>query len=369
MNSSRLLIDESPLQLLPSLAEKVGLNEAVVLQQVHYLITAGRTNPERDRKFDGWVYNTVAGWQEQYFKFWSTKTLQRAITSLEDKGLLISRQDRNYSNFYRMKWYTIDYKALNALIDEPETVAAEHDFTAPLPPQPKPCPPSDILSAPSDINNAPSDILSQSSDILSAPWDKLSRPSDKLSQSYTKITTEITAETTDREGVCADAPPAPDPEPPSETPKPKRRTKADEFVAFVVARGVDEATARDWWQYRAGKPMTESAWQRHCTQAEAAGISVQEAAAFAASKEWRAFYAEGYQREQSDLALARQVGQPLAPQGRTFDQTGREVSPAAGMPLAGGFGGATMPPQRTSKVAMGIAVLEEMKGKIRRGEI
>ena len=164
-------------------------------------------------------------------------------------------------------------------------------------------------------------------------------------------------------GECAPAPAEPEP------PKPKRQSKADEFVAFVVARGVDEATARDWWQYRAGKPMTESAWQRHCTQAEAAGISVQEAAAFAAGKEWRAFYAEGYQREQSDLALARQVGQPLAPQGRTFDQTGREVSPAAGMPLAGGFGGATMPPQRTSKVAMGIAVLEEMKEKIRRGEI
>ena len=156
-------------------------------------------------------------------------------------------------------------------------------------------------------------------------------------------------------GECARAPAEPD------RPKLKRQSKADEFVAFVTARGVSEATARDWWQYRAGKPMTESAWQRHCTQAEAAGISVQEAAAFAACKEWRAFYAEGYQREQVDLALAR--GQP--PQGRTFDQTGREVSPAAGMPVAG-FGGQ---PQRTSKVAMGFAVLEEMKEKIRRGEI
>lgn len=157
-----------------------------------------------------------------------------------------------------------------------------------------------------------------------------------------------------------DSAPARDPAPP---PKPKRQSKADEFVAFVTARGVSEATARDWWQYRAGKPMTESAWQRHCTQAEAAGISVQEAAAFAAGKEWRAFYAEGYQREQVDLALAH--GQP--PQsGRTFDQTGREVSPGAGVPMTGGFGGQ---PQRTSKVAMGIAVLEEMKEKIRRGEI
>ena len=162
-------------------------------------------------------------------------------------------------------------------------------------------------------------------------------------------------------GECAPAPAEPEP------PKPKRQSKADEFVAFVVARGVDEATARDWWQYRAGKPMTESAWQRHCTQAEAAGISVQEAAAFAAGKEWRAFYAEGYQREQSDLALARQVGQP--PHGRTFDQTGREVSPAARMPMAGGFGGATMPPQRTSKMAQGISLLEELKDEIRRGKV
>lgn len=157
--------------------------------------------------------------------------------------------------------------------------------------------------------------------------------------------------------------------PPTEPdkPKPKRQSKADEFVAFVVARGVDEATARDWWQYRAGKPMTESAWQRHCTQAEAAGISVQEAAAFAAGKEWRAFYAEGYQREQSDLALARQVGQPFAGQGRTFDQTGRELSPAGvpGMPVAG-FGGQ---PQRTSKMAQGISLLEELKDEIRRGEV
>ena len=167
--------------------------------------------------------------------------------------------------------------------------------------------------------------------------------------------------------ACAHATPSPQPEPDPEPPKPKRRTKADEFVAFVVARGVEEATARDWWQYRAGKPMTESAWQRHCTQAEAAGISVQEAAAFAAGKEWRAFYAEGYQREQSDLALARQVGQPFAVQGRTFDQQGREVVQPSGVPS--GFGAATMPPQRTSKVAQGIAVLEEMKEKIRRGEI
>nr|DAK83366.1 MAG TPA: replication protein O [Bacteriophage sp.] len=161
----------------------------------------------------------------------------------------------------------------------------------------------------------------------------------------------MTKDTSNKGSVCADAPPAPA-EP--DKPKPKRQSKADEFVAFVVARGVVEATARDWWQYRAGKPMTESAWQRHCAQAEAAGISVQEAAAFAAGKEWRAFYAEGYQREQADLALARQVGQP--PHGRVFDQQGRDVVPGAGTPgMPGGFGSV---PQGGSAISRGLAILD-----------
>ncbi|WP_392406403.1 hypothetical protein ACF3OJ_03200 [Cardiobacterium hominis] len=312
MNSSKLLIDESPLQLLPSLAEKVGLNEAVVLQQVHYLIVAGRTTPERDRKFDGWVYNTVAGWQEQYFKFWSTKTLQRAITSLEEKGLLISRQDRNYSNFYRMKWYAIDYKALNALIDEPETVAAEHDFTAPLPPQPKPCPPSDILSAPSDINNAPSDKLSQSSDILSAPWDKLSRPSDKLSQSYTKITTEITAETTGREGLRADAratdAPPPESPPPDRPAKPVAKPPRFEPLAALLALGVEAQVAADWLAVRKAKraALTQTALDDVVAEAGKAGISVAQAVRICAARGWQGFRASWDWRDDK-------------PQGRTFD--------------------------------------------------
>lgn len=320
MIGSKLLVNEIALQLLPTLAEKVGLNEAVVLQQVHYLIIAGMSSPERNRKFDGWVYNTVAGWQEQYFKFWSTKTLQRAITSLEEKGLLISRQDRNYSNFYRMKWYTIDYQALNALIDEPEAVAAEHDFTAPLPPQPKPCPPSDILSAPSDINSAPSDKLSQSSDILSAPWDKLSRPSDKLSQSYTKITTEITAETTGREGLRAGAratPPA-EPPPPADPPPPAKPPRFEPLSA-LLALGVDAQVAADWLAVRKAKraALTQTALDGMVDEAHKAGISVAQAVRICAARGWQGFRASWDWRDD-------------VPQGRTFDHRSGQPAMSAG---------------------------------------
>ncbi|HDE3362621.1 TPA: DnaD domain protein, partial [Staphylococcus aureus] len=33
---NKLLIDDYPIQVLPKLAELIGLNEAIVLQQIHY---------------------------------------------------------------------------------------------------------------------------------------------------------------------------------------------------------------------------------------------------------------------------------------------------------------------------------------------
>ena len=178
-----------------------------------------------------------------------------------------------------------------------------------------------------------------------------------------KTTSENYQKTTAVMGVCADAPPAPA-EP--EQPKPKRRTKADEFVAFVTARGVTEKTARNWWRYRNGKAMSDEAWERHCQQAEAAGVDVQTAAKFAAGKGWQGFYAASYLREVAETEQARQMrdGMAAPAQGRTFDQQGREVS-SPGMPVAG-FGGQ---PQRTSKMAQGISLLEELKDEIRRGEV
>ena len=168
-----------------------------------------------------------------------------------------------------------------------------------------------------------------------------------------------------RETSARATPPAsPPPDPP---PKPKRRSKADEFVAFVVARGVEEATARAWWPYHGGKEMSEYAWNRHCRQAEAAGISPQEAAAYAAERKWQGFYANSYLRDMAETEQAKQMRDRMAaqPQGRVFDQTGREVM-QPGMPMAGGFGGQ---PQRTSKMAQGISLLEELKDEIRRGEV
>lgn len=104
MNS--LLIEEPPLQVLPSLACKVGLNEAIVLQQFHYWLQRS-SNVQDGYK---WIYNTYQNWNKQ-FPFWGEHTLRRAINSLEKQGYLISA-NFNKAGFDKTKWYRIDYKKL-----------------------------------------------------------------------------------------------------------------------------------------------------------------------------------------------------------------------------------------------------------------
>ena len=109
---SKLLIYEPPLQALPSLAVAIGLNEALVLQQIHYWIS----NPTTKNKVDGknWVYNTYEDWKKQ-FPFWSTRTIRTIFSSLKDKKLIIVGS-YNEKRWHTRKWYTIDYNALNSLM-------------------------------------------------------------------------------------------------------------------------------------------------------------------------------------------------------------------------------------------------------------
>lgn len=89
---TKLLINENPIMIIPSLAEKIGLNEAVVLQQIHYWFVT--STHKRDGKT--WIYNTYKEWQLQ-MPFWSESTIKRAIKLLEKKGYLIAGKGRSRS--------------------------------------------------------------------------------------------------------------------------------------------------------------------------------------------------------------------------------------------------------------------------------
>lgn len=162
--TSPLLINESPLQVLPSLAVKVGLNEAIILQQIHYWL-----NPKFNKNhIEGrlWVYNTYEQWQEQ-FPFWGQKTIKRAISALEESGVLMSFLPRS---FEKKKYYTINYDILNHVCEAEKP--AENLGTSPS---------GQIVPIDQDTKNFPS-----------GQFDPIERT--KLSCSY--IDTEITHEIT-----------------------------------------------------------------------------------------------------------------------------------------------------------------------------
>lgn len=111
MTINKLLLDEHPLQVMPKLATLIGLNEAIILQQIHYWLCIKKENNQDYIDGHYWVYNTYEQWNEQ-FPFWSTTTIRRNITKLENNGLLIAG-NYNQAGFDKTKWYTINYAVLD----------------------------------------------------------------------------------------------------------------------------------------------------------------------------------------------------------------------------------------------------------------
>jgi hypothetical protein len=116
-----LLIDEEPLLVPPRRAAAIGLNEAIVLQQVRYWLGDRRRPQIRDGR--RWVYNTYPQRQAQ-FPCWSLATIKKTFRDLEERGLLHASQRYNRAPTDRTKWYTIDFPRLLAL-DAPLGAAPE----------------------------------------------------------------------------------------------------------------------------------------------------------------------------------------------------------------------------------------------------
>lgn len=110
-----LLIDGTQIPVLAELAQIIGLNDAIVLQQVHSWC---RTNKKYKKNFrDGyyWVYNSYREWTENHFPWWTDRTVKEIFSRLEKKGLVISG-NFNKSAMDRTKWYRVNYPVLKETI-------------------------------------------------------------------------------------------------------------------------------------------------------------------------------------------------------------------------------------------------------------
>ena len=61
-----ILFDKHPVVLDKHMATIIGLNEAIILQQVHYWLELNKKEGKNFHKGRYWTYNTYEEWHEQF---------------------------------------------------------------------------------------------------------------------------------------------------------------------------------------------------------------------------------------------------------------------------------------------------------------
>ena len=116
---SKLLIDEPPLVFQSALARLVGVESAVILQQVHFLsqhTKFGHIEVEKGGTHTCWARLTQNEWLDPEIgrlTFLKRGALGRYLRALEERGLIRSRQF-GLKRGDATKSYTINHRALHA---------------------------------------------------------------------------------------------------------------------------------------------------------------------------------------------------------------------------------------------------------------
>ena len=97
--------------IIPELAKELGLEETIVVQQLHYWLQ--RCGKLVDNAI--WIYNSFDEWSNQ-FSYWSVSKIKRIFYSLEKQKIIVSKKI-NKSNSDHTKWYSIDYDKLSLLLE------------------------------------------------------------------------------------------------------------------------------------------------------------------------------------------------------------------------------------------------------------
>lgn len=113
---SRYLLSGKFVQVYRDLAEAIGLNEAIFLQQLDSWL---REYAEKNDSFhfkDGrwWIWNSYEEWSGN-LPWWSQKTIQRICDHLRTLGIVVA-SDR-YGGTDRRLWWSIDYDAVDAFVE------------------------------------------------------------------------------------------------------------------------------------------------------------------------------------------------------------------------------------------------------------
>ena len=115
----KLLYTKEPIVINPIAAEVLGVNESIIVQQIHYWLNINEKAKINFHEGRYWTYNTYENWQKTNFRFLSVSTLKRIFKKLVTKGILIT-DNFNKAKYDRTLWVTINYEKLDELLSKYE---------------------------------------------------------------------------------------------------------------------------------------------------------------------------------------------------------------------------------------------------------
>ena len=93
-----------PLLIYPELAKEIGVNEAILLQQLNYWLESTKHNYKGEKC----VHKTMEEWNEE-IPFVSEITIKRTVKNLKNMGLI------KVKRAIHTQLYSIDFNKLNKL--------------------------------------------------------------------------------------------------------------------------------------------------------------------------------------------------------------------------------------------------------------
>lgn len=88
----------------PNIAQQVGVNAAVIYQNIVWWCQKNAANGHNERDGRHWTYNSLSAWA-QLFPYMTAKQIRTALEKLEEEGLIVTGFFNDQS-FDRTKWYS-----------------------------------------------------------------------------------------------------------------------------------------------------------------------------------------------------------------------------------------------------------------------
>lgn len=107
----KLLVDGRQLFLSQDLGIRIGIEEALFVQQLYYRLETRGVEKEGHI----WYRQTYQGWAKQCPQ-WNIRKIKRLVMKLERYQIIISSNKFNSFKTDRSKWYRIDYEKIEQIV-------------------------------------------------------------------------------------------------------------------------------------------------------------------------------------------------------------------------------------------------------------